>query len=155
MKTESQLINKLEELLQMVPECYEVSYILSEFKQKGDIDKAFNQLSSYHENVLLSGIEVGEDGIQEDKNKDISFYTYWVNIGDYSLQVRSLKSLKKEQGWDKGRPYYTIKVNEVKSDGVIGVTVNTEVKFMSETARDKEWDRIHRRLSTFNFIRFL
>ncbi len=156
MKTEIQLLNKLSEVLGLIPKAFEVESILQEWKKSGDTEKAFHELSNHLEVKYLADLEVGEEGVEGEVAQDDDWHVYWLRVGeDFSFAVRNLKSFKKFTFWEDGRQMYGIRVNEVLDGAAMQNSANTEVKFYSEKQRNDEWDRIHKRLKVFTFIRFL
>jgi len=77
-----------------------------------------------------------------------------VRIGEYTLKVRFLVSLKLEEGYDgiRGKRCYDIVVNEDPSERMM--MCNTHVNFVSRKERDMEYKRLEERLEDCN-ITFL
>ncbi len=160
MKSEFELIKKIAEVISLIPECHDFAYILQEYKKDQNTDIAYNKLTAYEAKNLLAKMELDVDevgnGLEIIGEEELNKFDYWINIGEeFSCIAKNLRSLKKVDSWDNGRPVYMIRVNETNEKSFQTQYANTDINFFSVEDRDAEFLRVKRRLSVFTFIRFL
>lgn len=156
-KNDIDLIKKIGEVLSLIPECHEFAHIIQEYKKDHNPHIAYHKLASYEEKELLSKTELTIEDLDDlDNEKEKKYFDYWINIGDtFSCKVRQLQSFKTIELWDNNRSVYAIRINETNENSFQTNYANTDIKFFSESERDKEFLRIRRRLSAFTSVRFL